>query len=400
LLGNFDGIEAAKELFWEILGYDRCNDPLPPRFFPPAVRPLVGDVTVFAEHDGFCVIFARLAQEDFHGKAVGGIVRGALKRFPFAAFLVTDLGHVHWRFVCAGFGGNPLSPKPTLAHFHLTGPNVDYHRTTNRLLRLRTYDHHDEPVSYVQLSEAYQQVFGLAKSCWEPLQEPRQDGLALYLRDVARIPMLARQEELAIVRELDACGPVDRQCRPLQRRVLPDKQAEYVRYRNALVAANLRLCLFIAKRFRTEHLDWTDLAQEAALGLLRAAELMDPARGTRYITYAYRWAEQYIRRAICNEDSLIRVPPHVLGNRKKYFPGGRQPRVLELTAAVAERVSVARAPTRCSDLLLELQLALESGVIRERLRDALKRLPYRQREIIKLRYGLGDGYSYTWTFAN
>ena len=65
LLNNFGTLEAAKELFWDVLGYDRRNGPLSPRLFPPVVRPLVSEATVFAEHEGFCIILARFGAPGF-----------------------------------------------------------------------------------------------------------------------------------------------------------------------------------------------------------------------------------------------------------------------------------------------------------------------------------------------
>jgi len=115
-------------------------------------------------------------------------------------------------------------------------------------------------------------------------------NLAVYLRDISRIPLLSREEEVE-----------------LARRVRQGDEAAKAR----MVESNLRLVVQIARRYRNRGLALPDLVEEGNLGLLHAVEKFDPDRGTRFSTYATWWIRQAVARALANQARTIRLPVHM-----------------------------------------------------------------------------------------
>jgi len=217
--------------------------------------------------------------------------------------------------------------------------------------------------------------------------------------------------------------------RTLSRRLarLDDLQQRYDKAKRELAAGNLRLVVSIAKRYRHRGLSFLDLIQEGNSGLMRAVDKFEHARGFKFSTYATWWIRQAITRAIADQSRTIRVPVHMvdtmtkLRNASRLFVQrhGREPNIEEMAELTGLSIEEAQCIWRMSRQPISLDQPLgesEDGAVgdfvgEQRDEDplqamnqqslksvigrALDGLPYREREIIRLRFGLADGYSYT-----
>ncbi|MEI7863301.1 MAG: sigma-70 family RNA polymerase sigma factor, partial [Planctomycetota bacterium] len=204
-------------------------------------------------------------------------------------------------------------------------------------------------------------------------------------------------------------------------------QAEYECAKRNLSASNLRLVVSIAKKYRNRGLSFLDLIQEGNTGLMRAVDKYEYRRGFKFSTYATWWIRQAITRAIADQARTIRIPVHMIDvlsklrttAKKLLHELGREPTVEELsqTSGIAieeaRRVlDMGRQPMSLDRPVGESEDASFSefvedvgsetptqsashGLLKDRIDSLLKTLTYREREIIRLRYGLTDGYTYT-----
>jgi RNA polymerase primary sigma factor len=203
--------------------------------------------------------------------------------------------------------------------------------------------------------------------------------------------------------------------------------AEYEEAKRALSGGNLRLVVSIAKKYRNRGLSFLDLIQEGNTGLMRAVDKYEYRRGYKFSTYATWWIRQAITRAIADQARTIRIPVHMIEtmsklrnvSKKLLQEMGREPTIEETAKAAGISIDETRRVMKISRHPISLDRpvgesedsyfgdfieddAAESPVqaatqemLKDKIEQVLKTLTYREREIIKLRYGLGDGYTYT-----
>ncbi|GHI07956.1 RNA polymerase subunit sigma-70 [Streptomyces cellostaticus] len=258
---------------------------------------------------------------------------------------------------------------------------------------------------------------------------PSSDLFRQYLREIGRIPLLTAAEEVELARRVEAGLFAEEKLSTapdLDSRLALDLDRLVVLGRMAkrrLIEANLRLVVSVAKRYVGRGLTMLDLVQEGNLGLIRAVEKFDYARGYKFSTYATWWIRQAMSRALADQARTIRVPVHVVElinrvvrvQRRMLQERGYEPTPEEVAAhlelapeRVSEVLRLAQEPVSLhapvgeeDDVALgdliedgDATSPVESAaflLLREHLEAVLSTLGERERKVVQLRYGLDDG---------
>jgi RNA polymerase primary sigma factor len=230
------------------------------------------------------------------------------------------------------------------------------------------------------------------------LAQQTTDAMALFLQEVRRFPLLTKEEESELAQRIE-------------RGDLAAKER--------MVNSNLRLVIANARKYQGHELPLLDLIQEGILGLIRAAEKFDYRKGFKFSTYATFWVRQAIQRALDNRARTIRIPVH-LGQRERKIARahrelaaefGREPTEAEVADAAELTVEEVRETRETARVVTSLDRPVgeaeetslgallpsdERGpaeevdilLVGDALRRALERLPEREREVVRLRYGV------------
>ncbi len=210
-------------------------------------------------------------------------------------------------------------------------------------------------------------------------------------------------------------------------REIETRYQEYEKAKRKLSSGNLRLVVSIAKKYRNRGLSFLDLIQEGNTGLMKAVEKYEYRRGYKFSTYATWWIRQAITRAIADQARTIRIPVHMIETmsklrnvtKKLMQSKGREPTIEEIAHASAISVEETKRVLKISKHPISLDRPIGNGedsyfgdfiedenaespvnaatyeMLKEKIESVLHTLSFREREIIKLRYGIGTGYTYT-----
>lgn len=260
------------------------------------------------------------------------------------------------------------------------------------------------------------------------------DTVGLYLKEMARVPLLTTEEEVELARRLEkgngatkklACddGKLSEADRDKYNLAIDDGKAA----REHLIKANTRLVVSIAKKYMGQGVPFLDLIQEGNLGLMKAVEKFDYRRGYRFSTYATWWIRQTITRAIADQGRTIRVPVHMSDRIRRLYKTARQLEQTHGRKPTAEEIAaVLDIEPRKVQWMLKVSwqpLSLEHPVgeeddselgsfiedeatptptqsvyenlLREKVEEVLATLSPREARILRLRFGLQNGRSYT-----
>lgn len=258
------------------------------------------------------------------------------------------------------------------------------------------------------------------------------DTISLYLKEMARVPLLKAEEEVTLARRFEQGRNARRtlekdSCAPEERIRLWEIIRQGEVSRDHLIKANTRLVVSIAKRYLGQGVPFLDLIQEGNLGLIKAVEKFDYHRGHRFSTYATWWIRQAITRALADQGRVIRLPVHLSDRIRKVYQiaqqleqdWGRRPSPEEIAGELSLPPHKVQWMLRVSQRPLSLEKPVgeeedsELGsfiedestpaptdtayhhILQEKLEDILTSLTPREARILRLRFGLQDGRSYT-----
>jgi len=258
------------------------------------------------------------------------------------------------------------------------------------------------------------------------------DTVGLYLKEMARVPLLSTEEEVRLAKALERGYKAHRQLQrdgqnPTERDKLKRAVEEGKVARSHLIEANTRLVVSIAKKYMGRGVPFLDLIQEGNLGLMKAVEKFDYRRGYRFSTYATWWIRQTITRAIADQGRTIRVPVHMSDRIRRLYKAARQleqehgrkptpeeiatememePRKVQWMLKVSWRPLSLEQPVGEEEdselgsfiedegLPTPTQSAYDN-LLREKVEEVLATLTPREARILRLRFGLQNGRSYT-----
>jgi|SRR6056297_2405507 len=239
------------------------------------------------------------------------------------------------------------------------------------------------------------------------LDNTRHDSIQLYLREIGKVPLLTREQEVILAKA--------------------KTQGDY-EARQKLVQANLRLVVSIAKKFVGKSLHLLDLIQEGNIGLDRAVEKFDYKKGYKFSTYATWWIRQAITRALADQSRTIRIPVHMVEtinkfvqvNRRLLQHLGRDPSPEEIAAEMGETVPKVKYIMKISQDIISLDITVGDDsedstledfiedvkhdspsqtaaleLLKDYVKEIIHQLSEREQKILEMRFGLVDGIAHT-----
>jgi RNA polymerase primary sigma factor len=257
------------------------------------------------------------------------------------------------------------------------------------------------------------------------------DTVGLYLKEMARVPLLTTEEEIELAMRLEAGLSAEKK---LKRNPISKNAVEWKfliedgqNAREHLIKANTRLVVSIAKRYMSRGVPFLDLIQEGNLGLMKAVEKFDYRRGFRFSTYATWWIRQTITRAIADQGRTIRVPVHMSDRIRRLYrvareleqEYGRKPTAEEIAQEMDLDPRKVQWMLRVSWQPLSLEHPVgededselgnfiendsaptpsewaENNMVRAKIEEVLATLTPREARILRLRFGLQNGRAYT-----
>jgi RNA polymerase primary sigma factor len=268
-----------------------------------------------------------------------------------------------------------------------------------------------------------------------------EDSIRIYLQEIGRIRLLRAEEEIELARKIADLLALERLGEQLRKRLgrfpndrewaeavemeLPAFQRRLYfarRAKDKMVQSNLRLVVSIAKKYMNRGLSFQDLIQEGSLGLIRAAEKFDHEKGYKFSTYATWWIRQAITRAIADQSRTIRLPVHLYETisriKKTTKILSQEMRRKPTEEEIADRMEMTIEKLRFIAKSAQLPISLETPIgkeedsrlgdfieadgetpedevsknlLREDLENVLDTLSPRERDVLRLRYGLDDG---------
>ncbi|HUV94542.1 MAG TPA: sigma-70 family RNA polymerase sigma factor [Anaerolineae bacterium] len=284
-----------------------------------------------------------------------------------------------------------------------------------------------------EMPRSPKRVAGQVKAEFDLSEIASDDTVSLYLKEMARVPLLTADQEVSLARSFEQ-GLIAGSQLARDGHLCEDERWRLETLANHgegarahLIQANTRLVVSIAKRYLGQGVPFLDLIQEGNLGLIKAVEKFDYHRGHRFSTYATWWIRQAITRALADQGRVIRLPVHLSDRIRKVYQvaqqleqdWGRQPTPEE----IAEELSLPPQKVQWMLKVSQRPLSLEKPVgeeedselgsfipdddtptpadtayqslLEERLDDVLETLTPREARILQLRFGLRDGHSYT-----
>ncbi|NEP82409.1 MAG: sigma-70 family RNA polymerase sigma factor [Okeania sp. SIO3B3] len=267
-----------------------------------------------------------------------------------------------------------------------------------------------------------------------------QDSIQLYHKEINKIPRLRPEEEINLAHQIDELSALEQIRKNLEKKLkrspndaewatalkisipeLRDRLQQGRQAKNKMVTANLRLVTSIAKRYQNRGLDFQDLIQEGSLGLIRATEKFDHTKGYKFSTYGIWWIRQAITRAICDYSRIIRLPVYLyetISQIKKTVKQMSTERCLLTAEEVATRMEMTTEKLRfiveCAQETLSLEIPISKGentiykeaiefdgetpakyvfenCLQEDVETVLNTLTERERNVLRMRFGLDDG---------
>ncbi|MEK6255737.1 MAG: sigma-70 family RNA polymerase sigma factor, partial [Chloroflexota bacterium] len=260
------------------------------------------------------------------------------------------------------------------------------------------------------------------------------DPVGLYLKEMSQVPLLNTEEEVDLAQRIEAAGKAYRKLSKLNGSTPPNQKEAWniliedgKHARDHLIRANTRLVVSIAKKYLGRGVPFLDLIQEGNLGLMKAVNKYDYRRGFRFSTYATWWIRQTITRSIADQGRTIRVPVHMIDRIRLMYKTahhleqkiGRPPNVEELAKSLETEQTKVEWMLQVSWLPLSLESpvgdeedselgmfvednntpspgqSVYENLLAEKVSEILASLSPREARILRLRFGMEDGQSYT-----